>query len=259
MAGGFTQQSYGTRGRSRSAKLQPITISSFHEEGFVFDNTTRVIKLPVDATEDQHFELLGLLNSSTACFWLKQICFPKGGDTVGKEGARVRKLLWDVYYAFDSTKLKQFPVPDEKPLAITHLIQAEAERRSAVLPERLCGTGVPTSIQLHTARSQAAQSLARMIALQEELDWQCYRFYGIIEDDLSLPPDQTPALELGERAFEIVLARGGEEPAWFERYKSKPITELPAHWPVDYRKLVARPVDGHVRRKFQQLARQPRS
>ena len=208
--------------------------------GTVFNQTAPVITLPGDATEDQHLELLGLLNSSTGCFWLKQICFPKGGDHVGTEGARVRKLLWDIYYAFDSTKLKQFPIPEEKPLSITKLIQAEVEGRSAVLPERLSAAAVPTREEFDDARELSAKHVARMIALQEELDWQCYRLYGIIEDDLTLPPDRIPPLQLGERAFEIVLARSGEETIWFERHKSKPLTELPAQWPEDYRRVVER-------------------
>jgi hypothetical protein len=29
--------------------------------------------LPSEATEDDHLALLGLLNSSTACFWMKQV------------------------------------------------------------------------------------------------------------------------------------------------------------------------------------------
>jgi hypothetical protein len=208
--------------------------------GKVFNQTAPVIKLAADATEDQHLELLGLLNSSTACFWLKQICFPKGGDTVGKDGARVRKLMWDVYYAFDSTKLKQFPIPEEKPLVITKLIQAEVDARSALLPEQLCAAQVPTWDLLNSSRNQAWRHLGRMIALQEELDWQCYRLYGIIEDDLTLSVDQVPHLNLGERAFEIVLARANEEPLWFERHHSTPITEIPSHWPEAYRNLVER-------------------
>ena len=79
-----------------------------------------------------------------------------------------------------------------------------------------------------------------MIAFQEELDWQCYRLYAILDQDLTLPPDQVPPLKLGERAFEIVLARAGEESLWFERHRSTPITELPARWPEAYRKLVER-------------------
>ena len=45
-----------------------------------------------------------------------------------------------------------------------------------------------------------------MIALQEELDWQVLRSYGLVGDDVG-PVDDPPPLTLGERAFEIVLAR----------------------------------------------------
>ncbi len=44
-----------------------------------------------------------------------------------------------------------------------------------------------------------------MIALQEELDWQVYSLYGLLDDDLT-PRRSVPELRLGERAFEIVLA-----------------------------------------------------
>ena len=42
--------------------------------GKVFNRSAPVIKLPPNATEDDHLALLGLLNSSTACFWMKQVC-----------------------------------------------------------------------------------------------------------------------------------------------------------------------------------------
>jgi hypothetical protein len=209
--------------------------------GKVFNQTAPVIKLAVGATEEQHLELLGLLNSSAACFWLKQVCFPKGGDHVGTEGARVTKVQWEERYAFDSTKLKQFPVPAEKPLELTKLIQAEVDARSALLPEKICAAGVPTRNALDDARNQTNRQLARMIALQEELDWRCYRLYGIIEEDLAAPADRLPPLELGQRTFEIRMARemheGELETTWFERHRSRPITEFPAHWPEDYRQI----------------------
>ena len=47
--------------------------------GKVFKQSAPVIKLPPSATEDDHLALLGLLNSSTACFWMKQVCHDKGG------------------------------------------------------------------------------------------------------------------------------------------------------------------------------------
>jgi hypothetical protein len=84
-----------------------------------------------------------------------------------------------------------------------------------------------------------------MIAAQEELDWECYRLYGLIADDLTL--HDPPPLKLGQRAFEIVLARkmaaGESQTTWFERHGSTPITELPAEWPDDYRQLVQRRID----------------
>jgi hypothetical protein len=80
-----------------------------------------------------------------------------------------------------------------------------------------------------------------MIALQEELDWQCYHLYGLTDEPLTYKDEVLP-IRLGERAFEIVLARkvaaGEVQTAWFERHRSTPITDLPAHWPADYRALV---------------------
>ena len=46
--------------------------------GKVFNRSAPVIKLPPGSTEDDHLVLLGLLNSSTACFWMKQIFHNKG-------------------------------------------------------------------------------------------------------------------------------------------------------------------------------------
>ena len=57
----------------------------------------------------------------------------------------------------------------------------------------------------------------------------------------AIPPE---GLELGERAFEIVLARrmaaGEVQTTWFERHGSTPITEIPHHWPAAYRELIER-------------------
>jgi len=206
--------------------------------GQVFNRHAPMIKFAIAATETDYLDCIGLLNSSSGCFWLKQTCFPSGGDPVGQEGARVRKLSWDVYYEFDSTKLKKFPIPQDKPHAITMLIQSEADARSSLLPERLSAITVPTGSVLNTVGERARQHLGRMIALQEELDWQCYKLYGIVDEELTMPAGQIPNLNLGERAFEIALARAKVEPLWFERHGSVPITEIPSEWPERYRELV---------------------
>ena len=93
---------------------------------------------------------------------------------------------------------------------------------------------------------QTDSLLGQMIAWQEELDWWCYRAYGLLDDDLC-HAGTPPEVALGERAVEIVLARrmqsGEQETSWFRRHGSTPITEIPEHWPADYRALVQRRID----------------
>src|SRR5439155_21727940 len=115
---------------------------------------------------------------------------------------------------------------------------------SAYTPQAVAGHGTPTAAALSDASERWHAARARMIALQEELDWFCYRAYGVLTDDLLHSANALPPLALGERAFEIVLARrvanGEVESAWFERHRSTPITEIPAHWSAEYRRLVER-------------------
>lgn len=101
---------------------------------------------------------------------------------------------------------------------------------------------LPTRQTLDAARARAESLRRQQIALQEELDWRCYRLYGLIGDSSDYECPDPPEIRLGERAFEIVLARriaaGEEETTWFARHGSTPITELPAHWPEAYRQVV---------------------
>jgi hypothetical protein len=81
-----------------------------------------------------------------------------------------------------------------------------ARRLTAVSPASVAAEGTPTRERLVAARREWESTRARMIALQEELDWQVYAIYGLL-DDLRAPAASVPELNLGERAFEIVLAR----------------------------------------------------
>ncbi|ETX04952.1 MAG: hypothetical protein ETSY2_25820, partial [Candidatus Entotheonella gemina] len=56
----------------------------FNRGDKVFNRTAPIIKLPSETTEESHLALIGLLNSSTACFWGRQVFFPKGGFSAGK-------------------------------------------------------------------------------------------------------------------------------------------------------------------------------
>ena len=51
----------------------------------------------------------------------------------------------------------------------------------------------PAEFDAH--RDAAATLLTRMIALQEELDWECYRLYGLVAEDCRYAGDEPPASE----------------------------------------------------------------
>jgi hypothetical protein len=205
--------------------------------GNVFKQSAPVIKLAVGADENAHLELLGLLNSSTASFWLRQVCQDKGAGGIS-EGRRVDK--WEFFYEFTGTKLEQFPVPPGRPLTLSRVLDTLAQQRAATLPAALSARLPLSRAELDQARDTAKLLLQQMIALQEELDWWCYRAYGLIEQELTHPAP--PPIALGERAFEIALARqiavGEAETTWFARHGSTPIVTVPAHWPADYRAVV---------------------
>ena len=224
--------------------------------GKVFNRTAPVIKLPPDADEDAHLGLLGLLNASVACLWMKQVCFPKGGDTMG-DGGRVTGAPWEERYEHDSTKLLQFPIPtpaDPTIIAFARRLDALAAARVAdtvalAIDAAAAQGHAELSAALAARRERDLSRLRQMVALQEELDWYAYGLYGIVTDPpvLPLPADDDddalagPTLLPGQRAFEIVLARHdvalreaiarGEDPgesptAWFARHGWEPVTDV---------------------------------
>jgi hypothetical protein len=256
--------------------------------GKLFNRTAPVIKLPPDATDDDHLVLLGPLNSSIACFWLKQVCQTKGSSGIGRG---VYDEGWEKHFAYNATNLQQFPLPSARttdlarqldslsrawtnhspPTVLTLWSRAVLEERQAEaatgesLPKRSVmtdDTDLTLSLRdrLELARKAWEALRGRIIALQEEVDWECYWLYGLVSDQSAVvngqwqettddgqPATDPPPLALGQRAFEIVMARrtaaGGLKSAWFERHGSSPITDLPADWHDDYKRLVERRIE----------------
>ena len=169
---------------------------------------------------------------------MKQVMSDKGGGGIG---GGLKSEFWDRIFVFNSTKLERFPVVERRDPDLAHDLETAAQRLAQVLPTSQCARRSHDEA-LDAARAEAQATRTRMIALQEELDWRSYRLYGLMQD--TLEHRSPPPLSLGERAFEIVMARrvaaGELETAWFERHRSTPITELPAQWPADYRAVVER-------------------
>ena len=239
-------------GRFTTSKLKtPISITfafvSTHNHfvldrgGKVFNRSAPVIKLPEGATEDDHLRLLGILNSSTACFWLKQNSHNKG-DSTDTKGARVTGDPAFDTYEYTGTTLKDFPLPKGDTLARARQIDFLAKELAGYQPAALIASSTPTPRSVEKAHLEFNRLEAELIAEQEELDWQIYHLYGLTDAELFLPPGSTPRLTRGQRTFEIALGRhasaGEVDTAWFSRHGTTPITEIPAHWPTEYRDLV---------------------
>lgn len=218
--------------------------------GRVFNRSAPVIKLPELATEDNHLELLGVLSSSVACFWLKQNSQPKGGAA---------DAWWARTYEFTCTTLQKFPLPAKLPLDRARILDSLAQELTRCAPRWVTERATPTWKALDVAEAEHDRIRTLMIAHQEELDWECYRLYGLIDEDLTYS-GELPGIKLGERAFEIVLARAmadGDDIAWFERHGSTAIAEIPSQLPPDYQALVQRRLDVIADKKNIRLLEKP--
>jgi hypothetical protein len=222
----------------------------------VFNRHAPIIKLPAAADDALYFRLLAVLNSSVACFWMKQV-FHNKGDSTDQRGARTTGDVAFNTYEFGSTQVASFPIPARQPTQLPNaLVQASTAQQGQSPAATLASWGGPASGGLRPllASARLGWSAQRQfnIAWQEELDWQIYEAFGLIAltDQVSqpegvamdaIPPD---GIRLGQRAFEIVLARrmaaGEVQTTWFARHGSTPITEVPSHWPAAYRELVER-------------------
>ncbi|MFI7496248.1 BREX-2 system adenine-specific DNA-methyltransferase PglX [Kocuria sp. M4R2S49] len=212
--------------------------------GKVFNRSAPVIKLREGATEEDHLKLLGVLNSSVACFWLKQNSHNKGNGGIG---GGIGDEAWEPRYEFTGTTLQSFPLPRQLDAKLGAALDSLAQQRKNITTHLHDGATAPTAFRTADCEARDASLRCRMVALQEELDWENYAAYGLQDQALTFDTGRLPEIVPGQRAFEIVMARkvaaGELDSAWFTRHGSTPITEIPQDWPQDYRELVQRRID----------------
>ena len=232
--------------------------------GKVFKQTAPVIKLAKGSTEEDHLGLLGTLNSSTASFWLTENSHNKGeggGARVDAGYSTMGSEKWKNTFQFSGTTLKDFPLSPAAPLERGRRIDTLARQLAAQEPAAAIEANGATRSTIDTARAEYARIKTLMIAEQEELDWEVYHQYRLIDEDLTLPVGQAPGIILGERAFEIALAwkiaAGGTESEWFIRHGSTQNTVLPTNWPTAYRELVGTRLDAIDSNPFIRLLERP--
>jgi hypothetical protein len=162
-----------------------------------------VIVLPEDAEEADYLALCGILNSSIACFWMKQVFFPKGSAThdVSKDGLRPENNG----YEFATTGLLKFPLPsgwkNNGVIQCAKELDRSGRERLTLTPRSVLAKAenLISKDALRAALAEAErvdnETLGRMIYWQEELDWECYRLFGLSENDEAMHAEAPAVLE----------------------------------------------------------------
>jgi hypothetical protein len=206
--------------------------------GKVFKQTAPVIKLPSGSSESEHLALLGLLNSSVACFWMKQVSHQK--QMMGGDGIRISEKS-KVPYQFASTRLQEFPLPDnweahplksrliELAREMDRLSNQSSSLRASDIVERNAASGMAVLAAWNEVQAVKQTARSKSILLQEEIDFLCYAMYGLTTDlsHLADPFGWDVQMEAGMRPFCILSQRnveGFDVP-----------TSVPADWPEDMR------------------------
>jgi hypothetical protein len=205
--------------------------------GKVFKQSAPVIKLPPDASEDDHLRLLGLLNSSTACFWIKQVFYPKATTTgdISVEKGKPEANRYDIA----GTGLQNFPLPDiskedsDALVAMTAELDRLATEVSSysgnALTEKWQNEGESLAELIGDGEQMSARIRRRMTYLQEELDWLVYKLYGLIDQTFSA--DANATIDKADRPYLWAKdsAPGSLAPELVEAYttRKKLISESP--------------------------------
>lgn len=223
----------------------------------VFQHSSQLIKLR-QTRPSNYAVITALLNSAVVGFCLKQLCYNKG---TGNDPVRDR-------YEHTSTNVGQTPIPlqydKDSPAAGRLLVLADdvstlgsqltcltmqkvfekgneayqtwmSVLEGYIAPHSALPPPFNSARELRAARDKLAalrQDIrARMIFLQEEMDWLAYEMYGLLkgkaplaEDYLSRAEYEAARLELGQRPFEV--AGKGYRGDWPAGYQPPPLPEV---------------------------------
>jgi type I restriction-modification system DNA methylase subunit len=240
---------------------------------------TAPVASPSSSSLGDHQLIAALMNSSTALFWLKQVCFNKGA---GEDEHRDR-------FVYAGGKVEQLPVTSRiaealrskgnalsdalielseacwqsgselQSLALRKLFEKRSEAYhawSAALPGYIephkdlsASFSTTNDLEKNFSRAQEIRERlrAQMIARQEEMDWLVYTAYGLIDDkDPAAQVETEPApLDEAQRVFRLWQAANGDF--------ARAVKSIPADWAKSRRmlwemRLAAIRDNEHIRR-----------
>lgn len=201
--------------------------------GRVFNRTAPIITLPDTASDDDHLALLAYLNSSTACFWMKQVCSPKGMNN----GSESNSTSYLQRFEFDGTKLLMLPLAEafgkhrDRLVHLGRELTMLAERRQHVSFAGVAAVApTPMETRFNAAVRERETLWRRAIAIQDEIDWIVYAMFGLYDGPL-LDVGSIEGIQLGARPFEVMLgkkATSTEGKSWFDWHGSTPVSSFSA-------------------------------
>lgn len=154
--------------------------------------------------------IAALLNSSLACYWMKDRFQPRGATSANRNHPDPERAAYEI----SVTGMKQFPlvetcVRDERLAAWgSELVRLSGERQQVLAPQSwLTNTISSESISRGLDERWHAHDKIRQrqIFVQEEIDWLVYGLCGLTRRLLCSPPGGIQMLPRGQRAFERLL------------------------------------------------------
>jgi len=213
---------------------------ALEQEGRLFKNTAFVGK--ITGSSDPML-LLGLLNSSTLAFWIRQRLAKAGGRS---SGTKRQSEPWAQRLVFSARLMKAAPISSVASATIANwarqLHEAGARVRATSPFVILDGNWKPAQLDsiLNRAQEERSELRRRMVSLQEELDWAVYRSYGLLDSpEQEDSPDAIEPIESSARPFAIQLARsaaaGDSSHYWFDAMEVQALCEVPTDYTAETR------------------------
>jgi hypothetical protein len=201
---------------------------------YVFNNKAPIILLKDSAGESEHLALLGLLNSSTLAFWMRQVFQVKGGQSTG---TKRQSEAWSRRLEYDGTKLRKAPIVERHRTRVVEIatnLDRLATEAGQCSPQAVIGGNWEAndlSQKIDGARSRLEVIRREMVAWQEELDWTVYAAFGLVDDGIGLVGGSPEPIASEHRPFAIHLARrlvaGEVSTHWFTALNLAPSTDVP--------------------------------
>jgi hypothetical protein len=208
---------------------------AWHEGGKLFKQTAPIFTMRSPCSDDFLFELLAYLNSSAACFWMKQVAHRKSSASQQHHADPARAA-----YQFAPQLLARMPIAPR-----AHPSLAEAARELCALgrqrAEWLSGTslrralgaeGIVLGAILERGWKEYDDAKARSIYLQEEIDWSVYVAYELCsEHEARIEFTGRHTALPGSRPFEHLQGYDAGISERARRTLEKSATaERPPHW-----------------------------